>query len=247
MNKLYLAYMKYKGILLKLSGEALAGSELGSIKQETVDFIAEEVREAHQLGVKIAVVIGGGNIYRGNRATEDGVREETAHYMGMLATCINALALSDLLQDRGLPNVTLSALGSVGKMSSYSIEAGRKVLSQGKVLILAGGIGKPFNSSDAATAVRAKELGLDIIFKATKVDGVYDSDPVINPEAKKFESLTFREALDKDLKVIDRSVFEFCRENDLTLVIFKIENGNIKKAILGEKIGTIIQNKKGAR
>jgi len=232
--------MKYKKILLKLSGEAL-GSEAGSIKPEFADFIIAEIKEALDAGVKIAVVLGGGNIYRGNRWQEDGINEETAHWIGMLAIIINCFAFADLIKKAGVPCETFSALGTIGSMPGYDIEKGKQALEEGKVVLLSGGTGKPFVTSDSGAAIRAHELGLDAIFKATKVDGVYDSDPVTNQNAKKFDRITFDEVLKNDLKVMDRGAFEMCRDNGIPIVVFKMEKGNIKKALLGESVGTIIE------
>jgi len=233
--------MKYKRILLKLSGEALAGSNLGSIKPELANFVIDEIREAQRLGAKMAIVVGGGNIYRGGRCHEDGIQEETAHYMGMLAICINALALSDLFTAKGLKNKVLTAIAPVGGMDSYSIPRGKDILDEGEILILSGGTGKPFVSSDSGAALRASELGLDVVFKMTKVDGVFDSDPVENHDAKKYDKITFDEVLDKNLKVMDHQAISVCKENGIPIIVFKMEKGNIKKAVAGETIGTIIE------
>lgn len=232
--------MKYKGILLKLSGEALAGSELGSIKPEKADFIIDEIREALKLGVRIGIVLGGGNIYRGNRSQEDGIEEETAHWMGMLAITINCFAFHDLLKKAGVPSETLSALGKIGPIPAYTIDEGRRILDEGKVLLLSGGTGKPFVSSDSGAALRASELGLDVIFKSTKVDGVYDADPIATSAAKKFDRITFDKFLDANLKVMDREAVETAKKNGISIIVFKMEKGNIKKALLGEDVGTVI-------
>jgi len=232
--------MKYKKILLKLSGEAL-GSEAGSIKPEFADFIIAEIKEALDAGVKIAVVLGGGNIYRGNRWQEDGINEETAHWIGMLAITINCFAFADLIKKAGVPCETFSALGTIGSMPGYDIEKGKQALEEGKVVLLSGGTGKPFVTSDSGAAIRAHELGLDAIFKATKVDGVYDSDPVKNPKAKKFKDLLYMDALKERLKVMDSTALSLSMENNIPTVVFSLnEPGNIKRILMGETIGTRI-------
>ena len=237
--------MKYERILIKLSGEALAGDRQSGIDPKVVKFITDEIKEAQALGAEIAVVVGGGNIYRGSAETEkDGIREETGHYMGMLAITINCLALSDMFSSYGLKNKALSALGKIGPMDAYGVEAGEKILNNGDILLLSGGTGQPFCSSDSGAAIRAKELNLEVIFKVTKVDGVYDSDPMKNPNAKRYSSISFDEVLEKDLKAMDRGAFEICQQNGISIIVFKMEKGNIKKAILGEDIGTVISNTK---
>ncbi|MFA7253683.1 MAG: uridine monophosphate kinase [Patescibacteria group bacterium] len=234
--------MKYNKILIKLSGEALQGSRQSGIDPEVAQFVASEIKEAQDLGAKVAVVVGGGNIYRGAESFEkDGIREETSHWMGMLAICINCLALSDLFKSFGVENHALSALGQVGDMGSYSVSEGKKTLDQGKVLLLSGGEGKPFRSSDSGAATRAKELDMEVIFKMTKVDGVYDSDPFVNPNAKKFSAISFDEVLERDLKVMDRGAFETCKENGISIVVFRLEKGNIRKAVMGQEIGTVVK------
>jgi len=234
--------MKYERILIKLSGEALLGSRQSGIDPEVAHFIAQEIKEVQELGIKVAVVVGGGNIYRGGSSFEkDGIEETSAHYMGMLAITMNTFALNDLFNSFGLPTQALSALGKIGPMQNYSIEAGNKVLTEDKVLLLAGGSGRPFVTSDSGAAIRAKELELDVIFKVTKVDGVYDSDPMTNPDAKKFSTITFAEALEKNLKVMDREAFETCQKSNIPIIVFKMDAGNIKKAAEGKEIGTTVQ------
>ena len=233
--------MKYLKILIKLSGEALAQAD-GKIDPQKVAEIAGEIKEIQAAGTEVAIVIGGGNIYRGGETVAtDGLKEETTHYMGILASCINGLALPDLFEHCGVPTIALSAVGEIGPMGAYSIETAQKILDLGKLLILAGGTGKPFCTTDSGAALRAEELNCDVIFKAThSVDGVYDSDPLKNTEAKRFDALTFDEVLEGDLKVMDRGAFELCKENNIPILVFKMDAGNIKRAAMGEKIGTII-------
>lgn len=217
------------------------GSRTSGIDPEIVKEIVRDIKAAKELGVQIAVVVGGGNIYRGINSEKDGIDEETGHYMGILATCINGLALPDLFNSFGLPTKTLSALGKIGHMDEYSAEAGKKILDDGDVLILAGGTGKPFCSTDTAAAQRAKELGLEAIFKVTKVDGIYDADPINDPKAKKLPILSFDEVLERDLRVMDRKSFEICKDNKIEIVVFKLEPGNIEKAVRGEMIGSVVK------
>lgn len=234
--------MKYKRILIKLSGEALQGSRESGIDPQVARFIADEIKEVLTQDARVAVVVGGGNFYRGVNHKQDGILEETGHWMGMLAITLNAFALTDLFNSFGLETEALSVLGAIGPMKNYTPKEGRKILDGGKILILSGGTGKPYVTSDSGAAQRAEELNLDVIFKATKVDGVYDSDPVKNPDAKKFTTLNYKEVLEKDLKVMDREAFEKCQKNNIPIIVFKMDAGNIKRAAMGEKIGTLISN-----
>ena len=237
-----MADIKYERILLKLSGEALLGSKSSGVDSDVARTIGSQVKEIVDSGVTIAIVVGGGNIYRGSiNSRQDGIQEETGHYVGMLAITMNCLILSDLFTKMGLDNEVLSALGEIGPAKSYSVEAGKSVLEEGKVLLLAGGTGKPFCSTDTAAAIRAKELDLDLIVKMTKVDGVYDSDPMKNPVAVKFDKLSFQEALDRDLKVMDRDAFSICQDNKIPILVCKMNASNINKVVEGQNIGTIIK------
>lgn len=217
------------------------GNKTSGVDPEIVNSIGLGLREALSLGAQIAIVVGGGNIYRGLNSDKDGIVEETGHYIGMLATCINCLFLSDLLANMGIKNQVLSALGQIGKTEQYSIALGKKALDEGKVLLLAGGTGKPFCSTDTAAARRAQELNFDVILKMTKVDGVYDADPFLNKNAQKYTNLSFDEALEKGLKVMDREAFSICLDNNIPIIVAKMEYQNIKRAILGKSVGTIIQ------
>jgi uridylate kinase len=193
------------------------------------------------MGVNVAIVVGGGNIYRGmNNSGEEGIKQETGHFMGMLATCINCMALSDIFESVGVKNKVLSAYGEFNKISPYSEGMGLSILSEGKALLLAGGTGKPFCSTDTAAAIRAKELNVDLILKLTKVDGVYDSDPMVNKNAIKFDSLTFGDALEKNLKVMDKDAFSICQKSNVPIYVCEMKPINIKSVVLGQKVGTII-------
>lgn len=234
--------MKYKRILLKLSGEALLGSRTFGIDPEVVSMIAKEIKVIRSMGIEVAIAVGGGNIYRGSgaKAIEDGITEETSHYIGMMAICINCLALTDILKKFGVDNEALSALGAVYKMGDYTPELGNKILKSGKVLLLGGGTGRPFVTSDSGAAMRADELGCDLIIKATKVDGVYDKDPMEFSDAVKYKSLSFAEAIERNLKVMDQNAFSICQRKNIPIVVFKLEHGNILKALNG-KTGTRIE------
>lgn len=233
----------YKRILLKLSGEALLGSREFGIDPEIISRVAEELREIHGLGVEIAVVIGGGNIFRGVAGEKEGFNRARADYMGMLATLINALALQDNLERKGVPVRTMSALEVKEVAEPYIREKAISHLEKGRILLLACGTGNPFFTTDTAAALRALELQAEVLMKATKVDGVYDRDPVKDPQAKKFETITFDEVISKNLKVMDGAAFSLARDHHLPILVFNIfRYGNIKRAILGEKVGTLIKN-----
>lgn len=233
----------YKRILLKLSGEALLGSREFGIDPEIISRVAEELREIHELGVEIAVVIGGGNIFRGVAGEKEGFNRARADYMGMLATLINALALQDNLERKGVPVRTMSALEVKEVAEPYIREKAISHLEKGRILLLACGTGNPFFTTDTAAALRALELQAEVLMKATKVDGVYDRDPVKDPQAKKFETITFDEVISKNLKVMDGAAFSLARDHHLPILVFNIFcYGNIKRAILGERVGTLIKN-----
>jgi len=235
--------MKYKRILLKLSGEALIGDRLSGVDVKVADFLASEIKTIHDEGVGVAIVVGGGNIYRGSqKSKDDGIEEETGHYIGMLATVINCLILYDLFTARGLKVDAYSALPSIGKLKDYDQNTAIDSLQRGNILLLAGGTGKPFFSTDSGAALRAAELKMEAILKATKVDGVYDRDPVADPSAKKFTSIRYIDALGQGLRVMDKEAFEICQKSGIPTIVFKMEKGNIGKAISGELIGTIIHS-----
>lgn len=235
--------LKYKRILLKLSGEALLGSKEFGIDQAILNRIAEELKEIHSLGVEIAVVIGGGNIFRGVTGEKEGLNRARADYMGMLATLINALALQDVLERKGVPVRTMSALEVIEVAEPYIREKALRHLEKGRVLLLACGTGNPFFTTDTASVLRALELQAEILMKATKVDGVYDRDPLKDSSAKKFDEISFNEVLLRNLKVMDATAFSLARDHNLPIMVFNLfQEGNIKRAVMGEKVGTIIRN-----
>lgn len=235
--------LKYKRILLKLSGEALLGSKEFGIDQAILNRIAEELKEIHSLGVEIAVVIGGGNIFRGVTGEKEGLNRARADYMGMLATLINALALQDVLERKGVPVRTMSALEVIEVAEPYIREKALRHLEKGRVLLLACGTGNPFFTTDTASVLRALELQAEILMKATKVDGVYDRDPFKDSSAKKFDEISFNEVLLRNLKVMDATAFSLARDHNLPIMVFNLfQEGNIKRAVMGEKVGTIIRN-----
>lgn len=235
--------LRYRRILLKLSGEALLGRKEFGIDQNVLSRIAEELKEIHSLGVEIAVVIGGGNIFRGVSGEKEGLNRARADYMGMLATLINALALQDVLERKGVPVRTMSALEVIEVAEPYIREKALRHLEKGRVLLLACGTGNPFFTTDTASVLRALELQAEILMKATKVDGVYDRDPLKDPEAKKFDEISFDEVIRRNLRVMDATAFSLARDHNLPIIVFNLfHEGNIKRAVMGEKVGTIIRN-----
>lgn len=232
---------KYKRVMLKLSGEALAGAKGHGFDFEVVDRIANEVKELASLDVEVTIVVGGGNIWRGR----DGVDMErsTSDYMGMLATCINSLALQDSLERLGVHTRVQTAIEMKEVAEPFIRRRAVRHLEKGRVVIFAAGSGNPYFSTDTAAALRAAEIDAEVILLAKKVDGVYDSDPNINKDAKKFDKLTFKEVLEKDLKVMDATATSLCKENNIPIVVFGLDQeGNILKATTGQKIGTLVNN-----
>jgi len=226
-------------ILLKLSGEALAGGAEAGIDPDVLDWTAREVQAVVQLGVQVAMVVGGGNIVRGAAFAQRGTNRVTADQMGMLATSINTLALQDALERAGLETRALSAVEMKTVMEPFIRRRAIRHLEKGRVVILAGGTGNPYFTTDTAAALRGAELGVDAIFKATKVDGVYTADPKQDPSARKLPTLTFREALDRDLRVMDRTAFTLCMENAMPIMVFDmLQAGNLARAVRGDDIGT---------
>jgi uridylate kinase len=234
---------KYKRVLLKLSGEALLGKrEYGVDPQFALD-LAKEIKEIVDAGVELAIVIGGGNIFRGVKAAANGMDRATADYMGMLATLLNALALNDAFKTAGMNSRIQSALNIPQIGAQYIREKAIRHLEKGHVVILACGTGNPFFTTDTAAALRALELDCDILMKATKVDGVYDKDPVTNKDAKLFKTLTFNQVLSDELSVMDASAVSLCRDNNVPIKVFNLlKKNNIKKAIISDEEGTIIYN-----
>ena len=232
---------KYRRILLKVSGEALLGDNTFGIDHQVVKKIVEELKEVYKLGVELGIVIGGGNIFRGVAGQKSGMDRVRADNIGMLATLINALIIQDALISQDVPCRVLSAFEIIKVAENYIREKALIYLARKEVLILACGTGNPFFTTDTAAVLRALELKAEILFKATKVDGVYDKDPIKDPTAKKFDTLTFDEALIKKLKVMDATAFSLARDYKLPILIFNLlKPGNIKKAILGENIGTLV-------
>jgi uridylate kinase len=234
----------YQRVLLKLSGEAMMGDQEYGIDPRVVQTVAQEVREIRALGVEVAIVIGGGNIYRGVAASAEGMDRTSADHMGMLATVINSLALQDALEKMGVFTRVLSAIEMNRIAEPYIRRRAVRHLEKGRVVIFAGGTGNPFFTTDTAAALRAMEVKSQVILKATKVEGVYDSDPMDNPKAKKFEKLSYIEVLNLGLRIMDATAISLCMENRLPIIVFNLaQRGNIKRVVLGRKIGTIIGGK----
>lgn len=232
----------YKRILLKLSGEALMGDDSYGINRAIIERIVSEIVEITQLEVQVAVVIGGGNIFRGITSAEDGMDRATADYMGMLATVMNALALQDAMRRAGLASRVQSALRIDQVVEPYIRGKAMRYLASGKVVIFAAGTGNPFFTTDTAAALRGMEMNVDIVLKGTKVDGVYDSDPNANPEAKRYQRLTFDMAIAQNLKVMDATALTLCRDQKLPLKVFSIfKAGALKRVVMGEDEGTLVQ------
>ncbi len=231
----------YKRVLLKLSGEALMGEKGYGIDPDTVNYMATEVKKAYDLGIEIAVVIGGGNIFRGVEAAEQGIERATADYMGMLATVINALALQNALEKIGVNTRVQSAIEMRELAEPYIRRKAMRHLEKGRVVIFAAGTGNPYFTTDTAAALRAIEIGANVILKGTKVDGIYSSDPVKDPKAKKFDTLSYMDVIRNSLKVMDSTAITLCMDNNLPIVVFNIRNkDSLKKIVLGEKIGSIV-------
>lgn len=231
----------YKRVLLKLSGEALMGNRGYGIDPKTVTYMAEEIKKAYTEGVEIAVVIGGGNIFRGVEAAEQGIERATADYMGMLATVINALALQNALEKLDINTRVQSAIEMRELAEPYIRRKAIRHLEKGRVVIFAAGTGNPYFTTDTAAALRAIEIGADVILKGTKVDGIYSTDPVKDPNAKRFDVLTYMDVIRYSLKVMDSTAITLCMDNNLPIVVFNIKKpDNLRKIILGEKIGSIV-------
>jgi len=238
-----LAKPAYKRILLKLSGEAFMGDgSNGPIDFELVSKFCREVAEIHALGTEIGLVVGGGNIIRGAQMRKVGPDRPTGDYMGMLATIINAMGLQACLENEGIPTRVLSAIEMRPVAEPYIRRRAIRHLEKGRIVIFGGGTGNPFFSTDTAAALRANEIGAEVLFKATKVDGVYDSDPLTNPDAKRFDELSYSRALSDNLRVMDATAISLCKENRLPILVFNLTRpGSIMKALNGERIGTIVR------
>src|SRR3989338_2623733 len=232
----------YKKVVLKLSGEALQGPKGYGIDPYVTESIAKEIREVKRLGVKIGIVIGGGNIYRGSTAAgHHGIDRITADYMGMLATVINGLALQDALEKAGVMTRVQTAIEMQEVAEPFIRRRAVRHFEKGRVVIFVGGTGNPYFTTDTTAALRASEIGADVILKATKVDGIYDSDPLKNPRAKKYDRISYIEALRKRLQIMDSTAFSLCMDNHIPIVVFDMfKEGNIKRVILGDQIGTMV-------
>jgi len=233
---------KYRRILLKLSGEALAGSAGTGISTTTLNQIANDVVEAASLGVEIGIVIGGGNIFRGVAASAQGMDRASSDYMGMLATCINALALQDALEKKGLATRVQSAIEMAEISEPYIRRKAIRHLEKGRIVIFAAGTGNPYFTTDTAAALRAMEINADVILKATKVDGIYDKDPATHADAKMFEALSYLDVLKMGLKVMDSTAISLSMDNKLPIITFNLfKQGNIARVVKGEQLGTLVQ------
>jgi len=233
----------YKRVILKLSGEALQGKKGYGIDSDVLFSLADQIKEIKALGVEVALVVGGGNIFRGAKASSKrGMDRVTADYMGMLATVINGLALQDALERDGVPTRVQTAIQMQELAEPYIRRKAIRHLEKKRVVVFAAGTGNPYFTTDTAAALRAKEIDADVILKATKVDGVYSSDPMMNKNAKKFKNLAYMDILKKSLKVMDATAVSLCMEANIPIVVFNLmKKGNIKKIIQGEKIGTIVE------
>lgn len=233
--------LKYRRVLLKISGEMLAGEQTYGIQPSILHNLADEIADVLTLKVEIAIVIGGGNIFRGLAASASGMERASADYMGMLATMLNALALQNALESKDIPTRVLSAIEMRQLAESYIRRRAIRHLEKKRVVIFAAGTGNPYFTTDTAAALRAMEIGADVIMKGTKVDGIYDADPMTTPTAKRFTELPFLSVLNKSLKVMDATAITLCMDNDLPIIVFDLTSpGNIRKILEGESIGTIV-------
>ncbi len=231
----------YRRVLLKISGEALAGRQGYGIDPDTIAGIAEEIREVIGMGVQLAVVIGGGNIFRGIAASAGGMDRATGDYMGMLATVINALALQDALEQQGVVTRVVTAIEMRAVAEPFIRRRAIRHLEKGRVIVFGAGTGNPYFSTDTAAALRAMEIKADVILKATKVDGIYDADPMLNPSASRFDRISYLQVLEQGLKVMDATAISLCMDNRLPIVVFNLRTaGNIKRAITGEPVGSLV-------
>jgi uridylate kinase len=233
--------MTYDRVLLKLSGEALMGDLGYGIDPKVVADIAQEISDVVRLGTQIAIVVGGGNIFRGVKAAAAGMDRATADYVGMIATVMNAMTLQDALEQMEIPTRVLTAIAMQEVAEPYIRRRAMRHLEKGRVVIFGAGSGNPFFTTDTAAALRAAEINAEVVFKATKVDGVYDSDPHVNPSARRYRSLNYGHVLAHDLRVMDGTAIALCKENNIPIVVFDLSvNGNIIRAVKGEPVGTIV-------
>lgn len=233
---------RYKRILLKLSGEALIGPEKFGIHMPTLQGIAKAVGEARQRGTEIAIVIGGGNIFRGLKASAQGMDRATADYMGMLGTLMNGMAVQDALEKAGVASRLMSAIEARSVAESYIYRRAERHLAKGRVVIFGGGTGNPFFTTDTTAALRAAELGAEVVMKGTKVDGIYDKDPALHSDAKMYRELTYLDVLNQGLNVMDATAISLCQDNNLPILVFNMTDpANIVRAIAGENLGTVVK------
>ena len=234
--------LRYKRVIIKLSGEALSGKDGGSgIDTATLKATANELGEVHETGVQLGIVVGGGNIFRGLRGASEGMDRAQSDYMGMLATVINSLALQDALERAGVPTRVMTAIEIKQVAEPYIRRRAIRHLDRGHVVVLAAGTGNPYFSTDTAAALRAMEIGAEVIFKATRVDGVYDADPEKHPGARRFDELTYIDVLNRQLQVMDTTAISLCMDNSMPILVFNLlERGNILRAVQGERIGTLV-------
>jgi len=231
----------YQRVLLKLSGEVLAGEEGFGIDPAKATQLAVEVKSIHDLGIDIGLVIGAGNIFRGMQAAAKGMQRVTGDYLGMLATIMNAICVQDALENLGTVTRTLSAITVAQIAEPYIRRRAIRHLEKGRIVVVAGGTGNPYFTTDTAAALRATELGAEVLIKGTKVDGVYDKDPVVHSDAIKYDRVSYKEAIQKELRIMDMTAISLCKENSLPIKVFNINrNGDLKKLILGEPIGTLV-------
>jgi uridylate kinase len=236
----------YKRILLKISGEVLAGDQPFGLDAKMIEYIASEISEVAALGVEVAVVIGGGNIFRGIDAADGGMERSSADYMGMLATMLNALALQSALEKQGVATRVQSAIEMHQLAEGYIRRRAIRHLEKKRIVIFAAGTGNPYFSTDTAAALRAMEIGAEVILKGTKVSGIYDADPMKNPKAVKFDRLSFLTVIDKRLKVMDSTAISLCMDHNLPIIVFNVkEKGNIKRIVEGEQLGTLVKDEVG--
>ena len=236
-----MAKVKYKKILLKLSGENFGGKQKYGIDPKILDTIAEEIKALTKHKIDIAIVSGGGNIFRGLAGSAKGMDRATADYMGMLATVINSLALQDALEKKGVDSRVQTAIEMKAIAETFIRRRAMRHMQKGRVVIFAAGTGNPYFSTDTAAALRAAEIDADIFLKATKVDGIYDMDPVDNPKAKKFKTLKYMDVLNKKLKVMDATAASLCMDNDIPIIVFDVnKQGNLGKVVLGQNVGTVV-------
>jgi len=234
--------LKYKRVLLKLSGESLMGDQQYGISPRMLNHYAKQIKQLIDLGVETAIVIGGGNIFRGLQAAESGIERVQGDYMGMLATCINGMALQSAMESNGIFTRLISAIEMQEIAEPYIRRRAIRHLEKGRVVIFSAGTGSPYFTTDSAAALRANEINAEVILKGTRVDGIYNSDPELNPDAKKFDTISFAKVISLGLKVMDMTAFTICQENDLPIVVFDIgDQGNLAKIVQGEQIGTLVQ------